>query len=74
MRTPQENVKHMEEMGYTNIKPEMFYNSAMAARNISTTLPLPTSNPPGFAKIRSLFVPIILAPFKIKIERFLICV
>ena len=31
MRTPQENVKHMEEMGYTNIKPEMFYNSAMAA-------------------------------------------
>lgn len=31
MRTPQENVKHMEEMGYTNIKPGMFYNSAMAA-------------------------------------------
>lgn len=31
MRTPQENVKHMEDMGYTNIEPSMFYNSAMAA-------------------------------------------
>ena len=31
MRTPQENVKHMQDMGYTNIEPSMFYNSAMAA-------------------------------------------
>ena len=31
MRTQQENVEHMEKMGYTGIKPEMFYNSAMAA-------------------------------------------
>lgn len=31
MRTPEENVKHMHDMGYTNIKPSMFYNSAMAA-------------------------------------------
>ena len=34
MRTPQENVKHMEEMGYTNIKPEMFYNSAWQLANM----------------------------------------
>ncbi len=31
MRTPEENVKHMLDMGYTDIKPSMFYNSAMAA-------------------------------------------
>ena len=31
MRTPEENVKHILDMGYTDIKPSMFYNSAMAA-------------------------------------------
>ena len=31
MRTPQENAKHMLDMGYKNIEPSMFYNSAMAA-------------------------------------------
>lgn len=31
MRTPEENVKHMEKMGYTGLKPEQFYNSAMAS-------------------------------------------
>lgn len=31
MRTPQENVLHMEKMGYKNLRPEQFYNSAMAA-------------------------------------------
>lgn len=30
-RTPEQNVRHMEEMGYQNIRPEQFYNSAMAA-------------------------------------------
>lgn len=31
MRTPQENVLHMEKMGYRGIKAEQFYNSAMAS-------------------------------------------
>lgn len=31
MRTTEENVQHMLKMGYTNISPDMFYNSAMAA-------------------------------------------
>lgn len=31
MRTPEENARHMLEMGYENIQPEDFYNSAMAA-------------------------------------------
>lgn len=31
MRTPEENVVYMEKMGYRNLKPEQFYNSAMAA-------------------------------------------
>ena len=31
MRTQEENVKHMLQMGYTDILPSMFYNSAMAA-------------------------------------------
>lgn len=31
MRTPQENADHMETMGYSNLKPEDFVNSAMAA-------------------------------------------
>ncbi|WP_273235365.1 HAD family hydrolase [Ileibacterium valens] len=31
MRTPEENVAHMEKMGYHNLLPEQFYNSAMAA-------------------------------------------
>lgn len=31
MRTREENVIHMEKMGYTNIRPESFFNSAMAA-------------------------------------------
>lgn len=31
MRTPQENVLHMEKMGYRHLKPEQFYNSAMAS-------------------------------------------
>lgn len=31
MRTPEENVRHMEEMGYRHIRPEQFVNSAMAA-------------------------------------------
>lgn len=31
MRTRQQNVEHMEKMGYTNICAEMFFNSAMAA-------------------------------------------
>ncbi len=31
MRTQEENVAHMEQMGYQNIKPSLFYNSAMAS-------------------------------------------
>ena len=31
MRTREENVIHMEKMGYTNIQPDSFFNSAMAA-------------------------------------------
>lgn len=31
MRTQEENVKHMLDMGYTNLTPAMFYNSAMAS-------------------------------------------
>lgn len=31
MRTRDENVVHMENMGYTGIRADMFYNSAMAA-------------------------------------------
>lgn len=31
MRTREENVIHMENMGYTNISPSSFFNSAMAA-------------------------------------------
>lgn len=31
MRTQAENAKHMLDMGYIGIKPEMFYNSAMAS-------------------------------------------
>ena len=31
MRTREENVIHMEKMGYANIQPESFFNSAMAA-------------------------------------------
>lgn len=31
MRTPEENTKHMLDMGYEHIKPSMFYNSAMAS-------------------------------------------
>lgn len=31
MRTREENVSHMEKMGYRGIKPEQFYNSAMAS-------------------------------------------
>ena len=31
MRTREENVIHMERMGYSNIRPESFFNSAMAA-------------------------------------------
>ena len=30
-RTPMQNIRHMEEMGYHGLKPEQFYNSAMAA-------------------------------------------
>ena len=46
MRTPQENVKHMEEMGYTNIKPEMFlivpWQLANMLRNIMKGIKLIT--------------------------------
>lgn len=31
MRTPAQNKKHMEDMGYNNISQNQFYNSAMAA-------------------------------------------
>lgn len=31
MRTREENVEHMEKMGYSGIHPEQFYNSAMAS-------------------------------------------
>jgi 4-nitrophenyl phosphatase len=31
MRTPEQNVKHMEDMGYTGLKADQYYNSAMAA-------------------------------------------
>lgn len=31
MRTPKENAEHMEKMGYTGIRPEQFFNSAMAS-------------------------------------------
>ncbi len=31
MRTPQENTEHMLKMGYTGIRPEQFFNSAMAS-------------------------------------------
>ena len=31
MRTREENVIHMENMGYTGISPDQFYNSAMAS-------------------------------------------
>lgn len=31
MRTRQENALHMEKMGYEHIKPQQFYNSAMAS-------------------------------------------
>lgn len=39
-RTQKQCVEHMEKMGYKNLKPEMFYTSAMAAVDyISTTYP-----------------------------------
>lgn len=38
MRTPEENVLHMEKMGYRNLKPEQFYNSAMAAAEYTAAL------------------------------------
>ncbi|WP_323088637.1 HAD-IIA family hydrolase [Allobaculum sp. JKK-2023] len=38
MRTPYENVKHMENMGYHHVKPEHFVNSAMAAAGYAANL------------------------------------
>lgn len=32
-RTPLENIKHMEKMGYVGLKEEMFFNSSMACVN-----------------------------------------
>lgn len=31
MRTPEQNARHMLSMGYTDIRPEQFFNSAMAS-------------------------------------------
>lgn len=39
MRTPEENAKHMLDMGYHNIKPEHFVNSAMAAVSYASKQP-----------------------------------
>ena len=38
MRTPEENARHMNDMGYTNIKAEDFVNSAMAAARYAKDL------------------------------------
>ncbi len=38
MRTPEENAKHMNDMGYPNIRPEDFVNSAMAAASYAADL------------------------------------
>ncbi len=38
MRTPEENAKHMNDMGYSNIRPEDFVNSAMAAASYAADL------------------------------------
>lgn len=38
MRTPEENVKHMTDMGYTNVHAEDFVNSAMAAADYAARL------------------------------------
>lgn len=38
MRSPKQNAQHMLEMGYENIRPEDFYNSAMAAVRYASQL------------------------------------
>lgn len=38
MRTPEENAKHMIDMGYSNVRPEDFVNSAMAAADYAARL------------------------------------
>lgn len=38
MRTPEENTKHMENMGYHHVQPEHFVNSAMAAAGYAASL------------------------------------